>query len=532
MSCAALEDPAVDAVEQAGAAEELLAFFDVSLDLLIIRDIEGRIIRVSRSWERVLGYPPEEMLGQRVLSFVHPDDLADTLQSAVEVESRRAGDPVLGHINRYRHRDGRYLTVEWRAQRLGDRVYAVARDVTERVAAEQALREAKVAAEAANRAKSDFLANMSHEIRTPLNGVIGIVDALSRTALSPEQAEMVALIRGSGVTLERQVSDILDVSKIEAGQLDLETRPFDLEEALEPLHVMRARAEDKGLIFDVDRTPDARGVFVGDSTRIRQVLGNLLSNAVKFTTEGTITVSIETWSDDPDGLGDPHHLAITVEDTGIGFDSGHAARLFERFNQADGTITRRFGGTGLGLSICRSLVEMMGGHIEARSTPGVGSRFHFVLPLDRAGSLADYDARDADAPPLPSPNADRPLRVLLAEDHPTNQRVVQLILSGAGIELVIAENGAEAVAAFEGATFDIVLMDMQMPVMDGLTATRALRVIEAKSPGRLRTPVVMLSANAMAEHRAQGVEAGADHHLAKPVTAASLLAGMQAVLES
>lgn len=531
MSCTALEDPVIDVGEQASAAEEMLAFFDVSLDLLIIRDITGHIIRVSRSWERVLGYAPEEMLGKRVLSFVHPDDLPDTRQSVVEVENRRAGDPVLGHVNRYRHRDGHYLTLEWRAQRFGDRIYAVARDVTERVAAEQALREAKVAAEAANQAKSDFLANMSHEIRTPLNGVIGIVDALSRTTLSPEQAEMVGLIRSSGVTLERLVSDILDVSKIEAGQLDLESRPFDLDEALEPLDVMRARAGDKGLAFEVKRSPDARGVFVGDSTRIRQVLGNLLSNAVKFTAAGTITVRIETWSDDPEGLGDAHQLAITVEDTGIGFDSGHALRLFERFNQADGTITRRFGGTGLGLSICRSLVEMMGGQIEARSTPGVGSRFRFVLPLDRAGSLADYDARDADAPPLPSPDAGRPLRVLLAEDHPTNQRVVELILGGAGIELVIAENGAEAVAAFEGAAFDIVLMDMQMPVMDGLTATRALRDIEATSPGRPRTPIVMLSANAMAEHRAQGAEAGADHHVAKPVTAASLMAGMQAVLE-
>ncbi|GAA0617352.1 hypothetical protein GCM10009422_10690 [Brevundimonas kwangchunensis] len=531
MSCAVLEDPAVEAFREAGADDELHAFFDVSLDLLIIRDIEGFILRVSRSWERALGYAPEEMLGKRVLSFVHPDDMPGTLHSVVEVEHRRNGDPVLGHINRYRHKDGHYITVEWRAQRLGDRIYAVARDVTDRVAADQALREAKAAAEAANQAKSDFLANMSHEIRTPLNGVIGIVDALSRTALSPEQAEMVGLIRSSGVTLERLVSDILDVSKIEAGQLDLESRAFDLDEALEPLDVMGARAGDKGLAFEVKRSPDARGVFVGDSTRIRQVLGNLLSNAVKFTAEGTITVRIETWSEDPEGLGDAHHLAITVEDTGIGFDSGHALRLFERFNQADGTITRRFGGTGLGLSICRSLVEMMGGRIEARSTPGVGSRFHFVLPLNRAGSLADYDARDVDAPPLPAPDADRPLRVLLAEDHPTNQRVVQLILGGAGIELVIAENGAEAVAAFEGATFDIVLMDMQMPVMDGLTATRALRDIEAASPGRVRTPIVMLSANAMAEHRAQGAEAGADHHVAKPVTAASLMAGMQAVLE-
>ena len=509
---------------------DLARFFDVSIDLLVIRDMDGRIVEVSRSWETALGYSPAEMRGAVLLDLLHPDDLSATLASVDEVENRKPGDPVLGQINRYRHKDGRYRTLEWRAQRFGDRIYGVARDVTDRVAAEQALVEAKTAAEAANRAKSDFLANMSHEIRTPLNGVIGIVDALSRTPLSAEQVEMVGLIRSSGHTLERLVSDILDVSKIEAGQLTLERRPFDLEEALEPLAVMRARAEDKGLAFQVRRSPEARGVFMGDSTRIRQVLGNLLSNAVKFTAEGSVSVQVEVWSDDPDGLGDAHRLALTVEDTGVGFGSAHASRLFERFNQADSTITRRFGGTGLGLSICRSLVEMMGGEIEARSTPGAGSRFRFVLPLRRAASLADYDAREPDAASLVSPEAGRALRVLLAEDHPTNQRVVQLILASQGAEVVITGDGALAVAAFEAGRFDVVLMDMQMPVMDGLAATRAIRAHEASRPECGRTPVVMLSANAMAEHREESLAAGADSHLAKPITAASLLAGIEAVI--
>lgn len=537
MSCTALAEPddkplgapvrQPAAGEAAGA--ELSTFFDVSLDLLVIRELDGRVAKVSRSWLTVMGHEPEDMRGTRLLDLVHPDDMPATLDSVQEVETRRPGDPVLGMINRYRHKDGGYRTLEWRAQRFHDRIYAVARDVTDRVAAEQALVDAKAAAEAANIAKSDFLANMSHEIRTPLNGVIGIVDALSRTPLSPEQAEMVALIRGSGVTLERLVSDILDVSKIEAGQLDLEQRPFDLEEALEPLGVMRARAEDKGLTFRIDRADDARGLFVGDSTRIRQVLGNLLSNAVKFTAEGGVVVRMEIW---PDGQDDDalHRLAVTVEDTGVGFDAGHAARLFDRFNQADSTITRRFGGTGLGLSISRSLVEMMGGEIEARSTPGAGSRFRFVVPLPRAASLADYDAREPAAGPVGLPGIGRPLRVLLAEDHPTNQRVVQLILGSQGAEVVVAADGALALEAFEAGTFDVVLMDMQMPVMDGLTATRAIRALEDARPDRPRTPVVMLSANAMVEHRANALQAGADAHVAKPVTAASLLAGIQGVI--
>ena len=497
--------------------DELSRFFDVSLDLLVIRDIEGFIVRVSPSWEKTLGYAPRDIRGTRLLDLVHPDDLPGTQDSAVEVETRRPGDPIHGHINRYRHRDGHYLTLEWRAQRFGDRIYGVARDVTERVAAETALVEAKAAAEAANVAKSDFLANMSHEIRTPLNGVIGIVDALARTGLTPEQAEMVELIRGSGVTLERLVSDILDVSKIEAGQLDLEARAFDLDEALGPIDLMQARAQDKGLAFAVRRTADATGLFVGDSTRIRQVIGNLLSNALKFTAEGGITVEVSILSE-----GGAASLMFAVEDTGIGFDSDHAARLFERFDQADGTITRRFGGTGLGLSICRSLVEMMGGAISARSTPGKGSRFQFHVPLERAA------ARPVSAAPIPM--IARALRVLVAEDHPTNQRVVQLILQAQGVEVEIVEDGAAAVAAFKADEFDLVLMDMQMPVMDGLSATRAIRAIEAATPQRMRIPILMLSANAMIEHRAEGAAAGADGHIAKPITAASLLAGMQDAL--
>jgi PAS domain S-box-containing protein len=537
MSCVARTEPDEERQETAffaspatGAGAELSTFFDVSLDLLVIRELDGRVARVSPSCYTALGYTPEDMQGVSLLTLVHPDDLPGTRDSIQEVENRRPDDPVIGHINRYRHKDGSYRTLEWRARRFGDHIYAVARDVTDRVAAEQALIDAKAAAEHANTAKSEFLANMSHEIRTPLNGVIGIVDALSRTPLSPDQAEMVSLIKGSGVTLERLVSDILDVSKIEAGQLDLESRPFDLDEALEPLAVMAARAEDKGLAFHVERSPDARGRFIGDSTRIRQVLGNLLSNAIKFTATGAITVRIEAWPDDPDAPSAAHQIAFSVEDTGVGFNADHASRLFERFNQADGTITRRFGGTGLGLSICRSLVVMMGGSIEARSTPGSGSRFRFVLPLNRAGSLADYEARDPASAATFTPIAARAIKVLLAEDHPTNQRVVQLILGGQGAEVITAGDGAQAVAAFEADSFDVVLMDMQMPVMDGLTATRAIRAFEASTPDRPRTPIVMLSANAMAEHRADSLAAGADSHLAKPITAASLLGGIQAVL--
>lgn len=523
MACLLIETPtAPDLVPSV----DLNTFFDVSLDLLVVRELEGTVVKASSSWLTMLGYRPDEIEGRGLMRLVHPEDRPSTLHSVTEVENRRPGDPVLGQVNRYRHKSGHYVSLEWRAQRLGDRIYGVARDVTDKVAAERALRAAKTAAEVASRAKSDFLANMSHEIRTPLNGVIGILDALKQTPLSPAQSEMVDLITASGVTLERLVSDILDVSKIEAGQLAIETCPFDLDDALgSPLEVMRLRAEDKGVAFNIERAADARGVFVGDSTRIRQVVTNLLSNAVKFTREGAVTARIlltpeqhgQTWLD------------LEIEDTGIGFDFDHAARLFSRFSQADTSITRRFGGTGLGLSICHSLIEMMGGTIEAVSTPGVGSRFSVRLPLTRAASLADYDAQRRSVSPLDVLSR-RPLRVLLAEDHPINQRVVQLILADPSVELIIVDDGAQAVVAFENAPFDVVLMDMQMPGMDGLTATRAIRQVEAVRAANAHTPIVMLSANAMAEHRAQALDAGADIHVPKPITAASLMAGIHSVL--
>ncbi len=498
-------------------------FFEVSLDLLVIRDLSGRVIKASTSWLTQMGYDPAEMVGVRLVDLVHPDDLASTLDSAARVEGRRDGDASPGHINRYRHKNGGYRNLEWRARRFGDHIYGVARDVTDRLAAERELIEAKAAALAASRAKTDFLANMSHEIRTPLNGVIGIIDALSRTPLSAEQAEMVSLVRDSGVTLERLVSDFLDVSKIEAGQLRLEKRPFDLEHALHPsIELMRYRAEEKGLTFEVEAAADARGLFVGDGTRLCQIVGNLLSNAVKFTETGGVTLRV--------GVREaPQRLIIEVEDTGVGFDAGHAARLYDRFSQADETINRRYGGTGLGLSICRSLAGLMGGEISAVSQPGLGSRFTVTLPLERAETLASYDARKTPAAQAPGRLYGRPLRVLLAEDHRMNQRVVHLILANQGAEVVTVDDGVEALAAFRTGEFDVVLMDIQMPRMDGLTATRAIREMEAEG-GLKPTPIVMLSANAMPEHIEETLAAGANLHVAKPITAASLLGGIQAAV--
>ena len=511
----------------------LSTFFEVSLDKLCILNMDLEFVRVNESWTKVLGYPIKELEGSPLLPFIHPDDISPTQG---HMERMRDEEEVLGFINRYRHKDGHYRHLEWRARRVGDLVYGVARDVTERLTAEAELKAAKAAAESASQAKSDFLANMSHEIRTPLNGVIGVVSALRQTALSPQQMEMLDLVQRSASTLERLVSDILDVSKIEAGRLDIEEGLFDLRAEMDSvIRINALRAQEKSLGFHVRFGERARGAFRGDATRIKQVVGNLLSNAIKFTTVGDVSIDVQI----EDGVSDdqPSVMVCEMQDTGVGFGPEFAAALFGRFNQADSTITRRFGGTGLGLSICRALLEQMGGAITASSTLGQGSLFRVTLPLMRSQSGADDQSvepsglSEGNFIDLASQPHQAPLRVLLAEDHPINQQVIQLILNPHGAQITVVEDGAKALAAFKDDLFDVVLMDMQMPVMDGLAATRAIRHLEAQSATRLRTPIVMLSANAMSQHREDARLAGADLHVAKPVTAASLLAGIHQALE-
>ena len=378
------------------------------------------------------------------------------------------------------------------------------------------LRTARRQAEVASRTKSEFLANMSHEIRTPLNGVIAMADALGAATLPKREREMVGIIRSSGVMLNRLLSDILDFARIESGQLTVDSAPFHLgETARAVVALARPQANEKGIALDLDLSPEIDTTVVADPVRVRQILTNLVSNAVKFTEEGSVRVSGMRL---PSGV-----VRFEVADTGVGFDAEQKSRVFARFQQADGSITRRFGGTGLGLAISRNLAELMGGDLDCESTPGAGSRFWFDIPM------AEVEAETESAPEPEAGQEDRPLRILLADDHPTNRKVVELMLSGSDVELVSVVDGAEAVTAARRQAFDLVLMDMQMPVMDGLTATREIRRHETDA-GKARTPIIMLTANAMAEHVEAGREAGADLHLAKPITMPELFAAIDKAL--
>jgi len=503
-------------------SQQMLAgMLKISPEAIVVTDSDARIILFSAGAEAMFGYSAEEALGRSVEDLM-PARFRDRHQQAV-YRFASGTRPSLRMHERAEilglRRDGEEFPAEASLARLetpaGTAFTTIVRDLSEPKAAEARLVQAREEAENASRAKSTFLANMSHEIRTPLNGVLGVAGALARTGLTEPQREMVQLIETSGRALQDLLSDILDLAKVDAGRLCIRDDPFALEEMVRAVFALfRASAAEKGIGFRLEMEREVCDRFHGDDLRIRQVLSNLLSNAVKFTAHGEVRLKVLSR-----GLaGDVRRVRFVVEDTGVGFPTEAAEALFDRFEQADSSITRQFGGTGLGLAISRSLVELMDGEIVASSSPGKGATFAFELPLRRV-------ARAAAAPPpaptqAPTPS-DRPVRVLLAEDHPTNRRVVELILGGLPVDLTCVENGQQAVEAAAEDTYDLILMDMQMPVMDGVTAVSRIR---AARPLRMGPRICMLTANAMPEHREASHRAGADAFLVKPLDAAELIA--------
>jgi signal transduction histidine kinase/CheY-like chemotaxis protein len=388
-------------------------------------------------------------------------------------------------------------------------------DVTEAHRVARAQDEARKAAEEANRAKSDFLGVMSHEIRTPLNGVLGMAQAMDMDPLAPLQRERLRVIRESGGALMDLLDDLLDISRIEAGRLSLETQDFDLSAVVEGAHAaFAAEAQGKSLGFVLDIDPAVRGLWRGDSARVRQVFSNLISNAVKFTRAGEVSVRLSR---------NAAGVRFEVSDTGIGIAPDRVTRLFEKFARADVSATRESGGAGLGLAICQELCRAMGGAITVGSAPGQGSTFAVDLPLRQVERPAPTHQA------LPSRLSEGSMRVLAAEDNPVNRMVLKALLAQFDLDPTIVENGAEAVRAWESAHWDLILMDVQMPVMDGPTATMTIRAREAVL-GRPRTPILAVTANTMAHQLASYRAAGMDDVVPKPLNVTELFSAMVAAV--
>jgi PAS domain S-box-containing protein len=486
------------------------------LDMIAVIHTDGTFVYLSPSVEKVLGYMPGEIEGQPVSRYVYPDD---GVEASLGGLASGAPETVVG---RFRHRDGSWRILEGVANLLqnGTEIVMNSRDVTERFEAHSRLQEtneklahALAYAREATELKSRFLANMSHEIRTPMNGILGMSELLLTTDLSPEQQEYGAAIHRSTNSLLTIINDILDISKIEAGKLGLENVPFLLREAVQDVVVLlTSAASEKGIEFTWNVEPGTPQAVTGDPVRFRQVLLNLLGNAIKFTAAGSVRLNLAGKLDPPDRV----QVAAAVVDTGIGIPPEQQHHLFESFRQADDSTTRRYGGTGLGLTISRELARMMGGDVTCESAPGIGTTFAFTAVFGAAQKdtcpLGGQESPAADSQPISG-------KILLVEDNAINARLAIRILTKGGHSVRAVGNGQEAVDIFRQESWDLVLMDVQMPVMDGFEAARQIRAL----PESASVPIIALTANAMAGDREACLAAGMSDYLSKPLSGSQVL---------
>ncbi|MCK6553181.1 PAS domain S-box protein [Candidatus Binatia bacterium] len=539
--------------------ERTRSIIDNALDAFIGIEDDGRISGWNRQAESVFGWQRDEIIGRTLEETVIPPQYRQAHRSGLQRFAATGEGEVLNRRIEIAalHRDGHEFPVElsmWPV-RLGETLTCSAflRDITERKRAEAELQQAKQAAEVADRAKSEFLANMSHEIRTPMNGIVGATELVLDTPLAAEQREYLDIVRCSADSLLTVINDILDFSKIEAGKLEFEQIDFGLRDCLEEtIRVAAVFARQKSLALGVDVSPQVGDALVGDPGRLRQVLTNLVGNAIKFTERGEVAVSVDVAaraaasadrgdeegcraeSDCEPGI----ELHFAVRDSGIGIAPDRQQAVFNAFEQGDGSTARRYGGTGLGLAISAKLVRMMGGRMWVESDVGRGSTFHFtarfgVQPAERAAIARGRPSKSGLRGPW------GPLKILLAEDNAVNQKLVTRLLERGGHTVNVAGNGHEVLAALQKERFDVVLMDVQMPEMDGFQTTAEIRRRELEPGGGahsglagMHMPIVAMTAHAMKGDRERCLEAGMDGYVAKPVRAAELFAAIDDLLSA
>jgi PAS domain S-box-containing protein len=475
-------------------------------------DHTGRYVEVNRTWAAMLGYSEAELVGMSIADLIPPEHLESGLNNFEKLKEE--GSAV--HESLRVRKDGSLAWVSRHAVKIdSDRFIGFFQDITERKRTEQALISAKEAADAANAAKSRFLANMSHELRTPLNGIIGMNGLLMDTDLTSEQLEYAGIALKSSKELLNQIDELLDFARIEAGKLLFEKSDFNLRTVMkDTMQILSLQAEEKSLQLAWQVEPDVPLHLRGDPGRLAQIIRNIVGNGIKFTRQGGVTVHVNRVAEETQSV----TLRFAVTDTGIGIPPEYLGRIFTPFVQVDGSSTRKYSGTGLGLAISSQLAELMGGSIDVASSEGSGSTFYIALPFEKQGQNPAAVKENETEAIFINHDANTPqrARILLAEDHTTNRRVIRMMLNKLGYGADAVANGLDAVKALEKNPYDLVLMDCQMPEMNGYDATAVIRDPESGVLNHA-TPVIALTANAMAGEREKCIEAGMDDYLSKPV---------------